>query len=699
MIINHNIPALNTYNRLAANNAGMAKSLEKLASGLRINRAADDAAGLAISEKMRSQIRGLDQAVRNAQDGISLIQTAEGAMGETHAILQRMRELAVQAANDTYTSEDRMHIQKEIDQLIAEINRIASTSQFNGKNLLNGDMSALTSTDNIFTKVFMRDGLRVVDQFGQKEAGSGNYKIVITAQPGKAEIQKTDIMRVKHEVFEGSTSGNMALFSGISATYGDLSITNDNLIRLAAEDGVQFVFQTDQAANSISAEYDRAGTVALGGRIVVTVNLVEGTTVQQAYEYLKTEMPRVIITGSALGADDGGNGVVGRYLGDIVFVNREINQASNTGLVANTTAGTHDIDVGYGARIGMIAQEFSRLYDIDRFWDASGNFILENAQTIYLTQGNGYQTSITLFGQDSIQDVTDKLNNAIYYGLKQNAIVSQQLSKNFVTYVANPASGAEMKSVKGTFIIASALAGEDGKITFTGPDNIINALSLMTIQKAKDNVFTVNVTDAHTNAIIANGVKFSGNMLIGVIHPNVDVKFDSNADIRASGSARYGSELYDKGFDLTSISALGSGSYSTFVHIADRTMVLHVGANQKQDIGVGIGNMSSEALGVSNILVTDNDRANVAIGKIDLAINRVSSERAKLGAVQNRLDHTIANLTTSSENLTASESRIRDVDMAKEMMNFTKYQILVNAATSMLAQANLMPQSVLQLLR
>ena len=237
MIINHNIPALNTYNRLSANNLGMSKSLEKLASGLRINKAAEDAAGLAISEKMRSQIRGLDQAVRNAQDGISLIQTAEGALSETHSILQRMRELSVQAANDTYTSEDRMHIQKEINQLILEVDRIAATSQFNGKNLLNGDMSALTSTDNILTKVFMRDGLRIVDQFGQKEAGGGNYKISITAEVGAAEIQKTDIMKVKHNVFEGAV-GAMQLFSGISATYGDLGLTNDGLIRLAATGGV-----------------------------------------------------------------------------------------------------------------------------------------------------------------------------------------------------------------------------------------------------------------------------------------------------------------------------------------------------------------------------------------------------------------------------------------------------------------------------
>lgn len=142
MIINHNIAALNTYRMLAANNTATSKSLEKLSSGLRINRAGDDAAGLAISEKMRGQIRGLQQAMRNAQDGISLIQTAEGALNETHAILQRMRELAVQSANDTMTADDRAEIQKEVEDLIAELDNIGDNTQFNTQKLLDGTFSA-----------------------------------------------------------------------------------------------------------------------------------------------------------------------------------------------------------------------------------------------------------------------------------------------------------------------------------------------------------------------------------------------------------------------------------------------------------------------------------------------------------------------------------------------------------------------------
>lgn len=141
MIINHNLPALNTYNKLTTNNMNTSKSMEKLSSGLRINRAGDDAAGLAISEKMRSQIRGLDQASRNSQDGISLIQTAEGALSETHSILQRMRELAVQASNGTYTTTDRAKLGAEVVQLQKEINRIASQTEFNTKKLLSSGIS------------------------------------------------------------------------------------------------------------------------------------------------------------------------------------------------------------------------------------------------------------------------------------------------------------------------------------------------------------------------------------------------------------------------------------------------------------------------------------------------------------------------------------------------------------------------------
>ena len=199
MVVNHNIPALISYNAVSRTNNALQKSIQKLSTGLRINSAADDAAGLAISEKMRAQIRGLDRAVANSQDGISMIQTAEGALNETHSILQRMRELSVQSANDTLTQQDRGYIQLEIDQLREEITRIGNTTQFNKKKLLNGDAAVLWSSDNLNTKAIVNGGLRQIDQFGQKRAAEGNYNISIKAEAGQAEVKKSDIFKIKHK--------------------------------------------------------------------------------------------------------------------------------------------------------------------------------------------------------------------------------------------------------------------------------------------------------------------------------------------------------------------------------------------------------------------------------------------------------------------------------------------------------------------
>ena len=683
MIINHNIPALNTYNKLVLNNQGMSKALEKLSSGLRINRAADDAAGLAISEKMRSQIRGLDQASRNAQDGISFIQTAEGALNETHAILQRMRELAVQSANGTYTSQDRTQIQKEIDQLTSEIDRIAGTTQFNTKNLLDGTSSALVSTDKISTRVFMRDGLRQLDQFGQKAAGGGNYRIEIAATPGQAEVQKTDIMRIKHETVTVGSAGYTAL-SGANGI--GVAVLED----FVGPDGVMLNSVTINIVSGAAGQaFAVTGTATTGGAVTITVNLAIGASGTPVVGDVLTSNQDIYDAVMALKL---GSGAMAG-LNVSYFMDLKITDASAAlgGAATSTIALT---STGFAAtkieRVGEIALETTRLYDIQEFWDSSGNFILANPQTIELVQGDGQKTSITLFDTDTIKDVKDKLNEAIYNGLGQKLIVDSSVAKDsFVSYDPWGTGDDGLSSVPGTFVIRSAMCGQDGKIAFVGDDPILRALSLQTIQKATETQFSVDVYEAHNNTQLAKDVKISGNNLIGVIHKDVDVQFSSNSGVKVTWDDT------DKKFDFTSTATRAE----TFVHISDNTTVFHIGANQKQDIGVGIGDMSSRALGVNNILVTSNDQANIAIGKLDLAINRVSSERAKLGAMQNRLEHTINNLSVTSENLSASESRIRDVDMAKEMMNFTKYNILQQAATAMLAQANQMPQTVLQLLR
>lgn len=391
MIINHNMASLNTYRQLSQNNSATAKSLEKLSSGLRINRAGDDAAGLAISEKMRGQIRGLDQAQRNAQDSISMIQTAEGALNETHSILQRMRELAVQAGNGTNATSDRDEIQKEINQLTDEIDRIANTTEFNTSKLLDGS----------------KEGLR--DQI----------KGDITVQLNTKE---------------------------------DIKLTN-----------------TAAAAGS---------NITATGTIIIT----------------RTKDSSVVTAGDFTIGDPNGLKVSAADLG---------------GALSGIGVGTADF---------------------------------------------------------------------IFSGTLDNLKVGESITISFRKY-----------------------------------------------EKA-------------------------------------------NTD-------------------------------------ATKSMSMQIGANSGQNILIGINNMKADAIGVRNAagdaldVKSSYENATAAVTSINNAIELVSAERSKMGAVQNRLEHTINNLGTSSENLTAAESRIRDVDMAKEMMNFTKNNILQQAATAMLAQANQQPQGVLQLLR
>ena len=927
MIINHNISALNTYNRLMLNNTGVSKSLEKLSSGMRINRAADDAAGLAISEKMRSQIRGLDQAQRNAQDGISLIQTAEGALSETHSILQRMRELAVQAANDTYTSQDRQNIQAEIDQLTAEIDRISSSTQFNGKNLLDGSTAALVSTDKLTTKVFMRDGLRILDQFGQKSAGGGNYRLDITATGGNGQVQKSDIFKIKHATTIESTKvtnenycdGRFAVaciaisVGGAADANANLQITIDfgggcvytvcdqnlngttatTLCSLIASNtflanrlcittggaGTHLVLESKAAGQDFSVTFTLCGTASTaGGTFAITgsscletdlaaafttsvsattnnstygfctvcagINMTQATknvtavtmncAMQEGvysisttrcvtgplaaatcfggfYSCTGSNMVSVVTSGfsctnqnlSSLFIVDsvcqtsctaiisylthgvyvsgcnndqavwnqvcvtlGANNIVDLGSGfgcieldlcsslsikacDKVVLNGraahaapsliEINCSSNGGATFNCFASfafnvgrvdRNSIDLKFfqidnlkgtyqdasltvttdtflhtesnaatfnvvksitsdDSSIGCLASLSTKLYDVDKFWDSNGNFILETPQTLTLVQGDGKKVNFSITGADTFETLRDKLNEAIGTGLGQTALVGAENADKFVSFVTSPCE-AGSEAVKGTFVIRSAIAGKDGEINFVGDDNVLAALSLMTIQKATGNVYTVDVTEAHYGCVVASDVTVADNNLVGIVHKNVDVQFASNSGLVTCWDATTNSFVMIGG---------DSNYCSTFIHLADRTMVFQIGANQKQDVGAAIGNMSKASLGVDNVQVTTNALANEAIGKIDKAIGLVSSQRATLGALQNRLDHSINSLATTTENLTAAESRIRDVDMAKEMMNFTKFNILNQAATAMLAQANQLPQTVLQLLK
>jgi flagellin len=459
MIINHNMMAINTHRQLGGIGINQSKSTEKLSSGLRINRAGDDAAGLAISEKMRGQIRGLSQASRNAQDSISLIQTAEGALNETHDILQRMRELAVQAGNDTNNDTDRGEIQKEIDQLTEEITRIANTTEFNTKKLLNGDM-----------------GLKI------------------------------------------NSTANTAELKQLSAVGNSMA------------DGAYTIAMTAAGTDTIS----------MGGNSVAST------------------------------------GVVGDYT---LHAGAEIDYGKYTLKATNKTATDVRLE----------------LYSPD------GNLV--KAQ-----DGVALDANLSDFGG---------------------------LDLDFSSHNID---------AEGTIEIT--VDNKTANVTVTNPDTSTNATGVM------------------GSGLAANGGKVS----IG-------------------------------GFEFKLQTNHGADASTNTLTLSNNAATFHIGANKDQTTKLGINSMDATALGVNNISVTTKSGANTAIETIQTAIEKVSTERSKLGAYQNRLEHTIKNLDTSSENLQAAESRVRDVDMAKEMMNYTKQNILMQAAQSMLAQANQAPQGVLQLLR
>lgn len=457
MRINNNIQALNAYRNLSINHSKTAKNLEKLSSGLRINRAADDAAGLAISEKMRSQIRGLKQAERNSMDGISLMQTAEGALQEVHAMLQRMRELAVQAANDTNTQFDREQIQKEIEQLKLEIDSISEKTEFNTRKLLNGSSAVLTVLSENKTNL-VKDP-KVVDP----SLKTGKYEVEI-------------------DVVEGA----------------QVEITQH------------------------------------GGNLK-TINLNDPTSAM----------------------------AFGEYTIDI----RDVNLEENTATI--------------------------------KVWGPDGRLI----ETLAVGIGASGKEEVV----GGLKLDTSEIDRAGTVKVRIEAKVKVTLSKEVE-------GGTDFQPIAST------------------------------------RTYTTN-----------NGI---------VRHGGVEFEFRTNLK---NGTTQ---------FDLT-----------------NNALAFQIGPNTDQSVMIDIPQMNIVELGIESIKVTTHDDANEAIFLIDKAINILSDVRAKLGATQNRLEHTINNLQVTHENLTASESRIRDADMALEMTEFTRNNILNQSATAMLAQANQLPQGVLQLLQ
>jgi len=536
MIVQHNMTAMNTNRQLGISTGALAKSTEKLSSGYRINRAADDAAGLAISEKMRSQIRGLNQASTNAQDGISMIQTAEGALQESHSILQRMRELTIQAANGTETDEDRGNIQDEITQLQDELDRIAETTEFNTMKLLDGSLNGGGSN---VTSAGPKFGVYDTTLQGFVTSSIAGAKIAVDV---KSELGG-------ESATWGADGKTLTLHLHAGTTYSEEQL--DNLIKNA---------KWEDSTNGLAAPD-------------IELNLNNGTFVA---------------------ADSTGTATVAG--------------AKATGNAAVGTAGTNSVGI---KNITITANKY----------------------------GEDYNTTIKIsFGEEAGKEVCES-NTAATYATTGALNTKQQFELKLSTGKEYTEKDIEKLLAEAGF----SATVEFDKTTGNTPDE-------------------PNTLMVHDNTVSAT-VTLSGGTGLG----------DTDAFL---GQAKY------------DVQGNGEG------------VTLQVGANYGQTISFGIGNMSSVALGVdgTNVDVSTQTGAQNSIDNIDKGIAVVSKQRSLLGAIQNRLEHTISNLDNTAENLQSAESGIRDIDMASEMVQFSKNNILQQAAQSMLAQANQANQGVLSLL-
>ena len=578
MRINNNIMAMNAHRQLAINQSNASKSMERLSSGMRINRAGDDAAGLAISEKMRAQVRGLKQASRNAQDGISLIQTAEGALNETHAILQRMRELAVQSATDTNTDIDRKEIQNEISQLKEELDRIANTTEFNTQKLLDGSKGARTTSADLTAGHALEASATNPVRF-HDGAEDKNNTIGVTIERG------SDVYHLVLELDEGD--------------YDDLV--------------------------SFAKAFNRALTKAAGDLGAMTgVDIAD------------------IVGHFSLGFD------VNPEDGKVMFQLRAASGEAVDGVKFTVNAGTNDT---LDRVLGINGSDVSVIGNADNAVSADFNALSKDVSEADVQ-----------WDQFSVR-LEDGLNGEVHKNNELQMIIDDLQITAEITkgkYDSNEDLAAEVK------------AGIEAAI-----DEAVDAL---TVEELEAKGYKGKEGDMKT--------AYKADLKSGLT-----VEFNSENKLEISGN-------YLMEVDESSSAAQILGLTDINTDIKNSGITFQIGANSSQTMTIAINDMRTTALGdgqLTDIDLSTREGAEIAVDVIDRAIEQVSTERSKLGAYQNRLEHTITNLGTSAENLQAAESRIRDLDMAEEIMAFTKNNILQQAATAMLAQANMAPQSVLQL--
>ena len=773
MIQNMNLFSMTPTVNAGRNQGALSSAIKNLSSGLQINKFMDNPSRMSISEKMRGFILGLQTSSQNAQDGISYLQTAEGATNEITSMLQRMRELAVEGSNGVYTANDRLEIQKEIDQLKEEIDRISDTTQFNTKKLINGDSSGAwnSGTDKISAVI-------------NGTVADGNYDINVSVKPGQNQVQSSQIFTLREGELGAYISNQGTTNIGEVSNPEDLNMPNP----ASAGYTVTVSNPTDggAAGTVISASmsyvnsYQQDGsTMAFGNITAVTTNesgyfLVEfpesnsqasaGATFRVKFisaetgdegawvEYttadgkltgdynsngfnLQFDIPMLAGATEVKGGDKflfnvsdfkgtangddllaqgggaiqvGANGVTGPT---IVYntPNSLTKEDNQNGIEETNDVTVHivsldpetgyvsqgEMTLGFEEKVGGATQSGSTTINLrttgqaatstTRLSDENGVELFANTQelTIY---GNNSKVTIYLEGDDTIQDFVDKLTTAITKDLGMGSGLTE-VDKRLVNF--NEVEGVGFGVVPGTMILQSALTGKTGELSFTGTQKLMDALGLETVQQSSQNIQTITATDNLTGVVI--GERITSNSRVTDVIPGIDLIVDSRTGVDAIWNEGTGK------IDFMPSNRLENQNLN--LHVVDARTEIQVGTEKGEKLDVSLPALNTMALGISNTNINTQDDAQRAITEIDNALTKVVSVRAKIGANVNRLESTMNTLATAEENTVASESRIRDTNIAKETTAMTAAQVAYQSNISLLAQANQIPAIAMQLLR
>ncbi len=759
-IIN-NSTAIGAQSSVNNANNNLTKTIKALSTGLRINSASDDASGLAVSEKLRAQISGLNKAATNAQDAISMLQTAEGAMGSMTSMVQRIRELAVQAGDPAYTSNDRAMLQLEVDQLKQEIDRVSTSTEFNTKKLLNGDAAALWSASNGNIEAIVKGA-----------AAEGNYKVSYDLDPGRNAVYKSNIMRLgegemsynidtngtsitKFDNIQGMLRGSDMTIKvkGTAATTASAVFTGGtggmNSAAMTAAGFTSTALATVTGGNSYSIEFEAVGDRSASGTGQIRFRVMNTKT----GELSEWKTASVNSAGAVLNASAISTGLAGLdkpvltsaattftataawISGDKMLVNvagvRASSSTSATIQIGSTGSTLHiNADATNSATATTHTVYTSQMDDAGNVYYGSMDIKLEKGDVVSGT------ASIDILGAGDVASKYTKLSQLAQFTNADGRMVLDN-TQEISIYAGN---------------------GKTAKVTLEGSDTIADLESKLTAALVDQLGMGADVTNTSATTVNNNLVKFvetkgtgdravAGTFVIqgavlgdssnltfvgdeGVLNAlginQIQKATDSALNVRvqdAHTGAFIGEDTVTdgrlrniiEGVDIDIIpSSAADIAFDTatntmkflakaepevaYLHIKDNSTVAAIGANEGQTLDISIGRLDTKSMGIDGVNVATFDDAQSSITKLDMALEQISKARATAGAQMNRLEYTISNLNTTRENMVAAESRIRDLDIAVASTNLAAQQVLMQSATAMLAQANQIPSYAMQLL-